>query len=136
MPDLFHRRGDEGGETLPFWLPNDAQTATIITRRLHRGIVRERSADFLERVIERKVVCDDSGERRSLACWRRRLAFANFQNIPMLLHVNGSPANLSKKSRSRFLPMKHLAGIQGEREIEIRGVNRVQSTEFQSTFWL
>ena len=36
MRHLFHRRTDERGQTFPFRLPNDPQSATKIARRVHR----------------------------------------------------------------------------------------------------
>ena len=41
MSDLFHRRTDERGQTFPFRLPNDSQTATKFSRCIHGRVVRE-----------------------------------------------------------------------------------------------
>src|SRR6266436_4605710 len=95
---LFHRRTDEGGETFPFRLPNDPQAATKISRCIHHRIVRERGADFRQRMIEREVMRDDSGEHPRLACRLRRRAATNFQNATALFYVNWQIPNGPHKS--------------------------------------
>ena len=77
-------------------------------------------------MIERKVARYKSGEPGPLASWRRRLALANLQNSPALLHVDSPFADGSDKSRALFFPMKRLSGVEREREIEIRAWNRLE----------
>ncbi len=77
-------------------------------------------------MIERKVARYKSGEPGPLASWRRRLALANLQNAPALLHVDSPFADGSDKSRALFFPMKRLSGVEREREIEIWACNRSQ----------
>src|SRR5713101_7939316 len=66
--DLFHRRANESRQAFPFWLANDAKTSTKSLRHVHRRVVWKRSADFGQRMIEREIMRDDSGERTRLAC--------------------------------------------------------------------
>jgi len=121
LPDLrhlFHRRTDKGGQTFPSWLSNNPKAATKIARRIHDRVARQRPADFLEGMIEREVTRNDLGSRARLACWFRRLAKTNFQNVPALLHVNRAIANHPVKTVADFFPVKYLAGIQGHSQVE------------------
>ena len=119
MRHLFHGRTDEGGQTFPFRLPNDPQAATKIARSVHHRIIWERGADFHQRVIEREIMRDNSGERTPLACWLRRRAATNFRNVFFLFHVHRQIANRPQKSLVGLLPMKDLAGIKRHRQIEV-----------------
>ena len=70
-------------------------------------------------MIERKIARYNSGEHGLLASWRKRLAVANLQNAPVLLHVDSPFADGSDKSPTLFFPMERLSGVECEREIEI-----------------
>src|SRR5439155_15172696 len=85
----------------------------------HR-IVWERLADLCQRMIETKIMCDDSGEPARLACWFWRPAKTNFQNIVVLLCVNHVLPDGSHKPVADLLPMKDLPGIKCHHEVEIR----------------
>jgi hypothetical protein len=119
MRDLFHRRADKSGETFPARLPNNSQAATVSARRLHQRIVWKRSADFREPMIQREIMRGNSRERSPPVYGRRRPATADFQKIPVLLHINWSIANRAAKSIADSFPMKYLARIEGHRQIEI-----------------
>jgi ribosomal 50S subunit-associated protein YjgA (DUF615 family) len=58
MCDLLHRRTNKGGETLPFWLTDNSETAAEIARRIHSRIARKRRANFVEWMIEREIVAN------------------------------------------------------------------------------
>jgi hypothetical protein len=58
MRDLLHRRTNKGGETLPFWLTDNSETAAEIARRVHDWVARERCTDFIKRVIECEILTD------------------------------------------------------------------------------
>src|SRR4029453_3015687 len=80
LPDvrnLFHRRTDERGKAFPFRLSNDPEAAAKTSRRIHPRVVRKRSANGCERMIEREIMRDDFGER-SPGRPGRRIAAANF----------------------------------------------------------
>ena len=77
-------------------------------------------------MIERKIARYNSGERGLLASWRKRLAVANMQNAPALLHVDSPFADGPDKSGNLFFPMERLSGVEREREIEIGAWNRLQ----------
>jgi hypothetical protein len=121
-------------------LANDSQTATKIASLIHDRIVGKRSANIRERMIKREIMRDNSGERAPLACWLRRRAATNFQQIAPLLHKYWQVADCSDKSFASLFPMKYLAGIEGHGEIEIGRRNRnelhrwiaLSSTRWQS----
>src|SRR4051794_35563957 len=78
--------------------------------------------DVRERMIQRKIMRNNSGEHTRSACWFWRPAKTNFEDI-VLLRVNRILSDGSHKSGASPLPMKHLAGIERLLEIEIRCVN-------------
>jgi hypothetical protein len=69
-------------------------------------------------MIEPKIIMNGAGKRARLACWRRRLAVANFQNISALLNVDCALTNRAKKTLTGPFPMKDLSGR--ERLLEIK----------------
>ena len=81
---LFHRRGDKCRQTFPARLSNDPQAPAKSAGCAHRGIVRERTADLPERMVQREIACDNS---------RRRAG--EEETIALLLHVNAVRADRS-----------------------------------------
>ena len=92
-----------------FWLPNDPQPPTKTARCIHDRVFWKRFANLCQRVIQREIPRDDSGERVPLACWLRRSVAANFQYVVGLLHEDGTIPNRTHKAAAAFLPMKDLA---------------------------
>src|SRR6266513_1995203 len=78
MRHLFHRRTNERGQTFPFWLTNDSQAAAKFCSCAHHRIARKGRTDFGQRMVEREIISDNSGERTRLACWLRCLAATDF----------------------------------------------------------
>jgi hypothetical protein len=109
MGDLFHRRANERRQAFPFRLPNDAQPATKISRRIHGRIIRERTADFREPMIERKVMTSHF-----------RVTAVHAQDFAALFRVDWLVADCPYKSITGLPPMKNLAGAERDRQIEIR----------------
>ncbi len=70
-------------------LANDAQSAAKFRRALHRGVVRERSADFCQGMIEGEIMRRHFGRRA-----------ANFQRVPALLDVNRPLSDRPEKARA------------------------------------
>jgi hypothetical protein len=90
-------------------LANDAQAATKIPRCPHRRIAWKRSANFRQRMIERKISRD-----------HLRGNAGEVKVIVALLHVNSLVLDRADETISRLLPMEDLSAVERFLQIEIR----------------
>ena len=95
---------------------------------MHDRIARERRTNFFEWMIEREVMRDRG--MRILRMFSQTSAGSRChiptQNVTLLFNVNRVFSNRPTKTVADFFPVKHLAGIQGHGQVEVRRFDSCQ----------
>src|SRR5439155_25303221 len=108
LDDLFGRARNEGGERLPRFLPEHAQTPVAFHRIMEYAIIRKRGDDFRQRNVECEVMRVD-------------IAFERVADLADAPHALADDAG--KPAVQAALPAKCLAALERGGEIKIRNVD-------------